>query len=53
MRKLLFPAALAVLLLPMTGTAQSAFDGTWKIDMSKVAFPKKPDIFLLQNGTYA
>jgi hypothetical protein len=52
MKKLLFPAALAALLLPMTGAAQSAFDGTWKIDMNKVAFPEKPDVFLLQSGTY-
>jgi len=32
---------------------QSSFDGTWKIDMNKVDFSKKPDVFLLQNGMYA
>ena len=40
MKKLLFPAALAIVLFPMIAAAQSAFDGTWKIDMSKVNFPK-------------
>ncbi len=47
---LLVPAAL---LMPMPATAQSVFDGTWKIDMNKVDFPKKPDVFLLQGGMYA
>lgn len=35
-----------------TAAAQSPFDGTWKIDMSKVDFPKKPDAYLLQGGMY-
>jgi hypothetical protein len=52
MKKLLFPAALAIVLFPMIAAAQSALDGTWKIDMSKVNFPKKPDVYVLQNGTY-
>jgi len=34
------------------GWAQSPFDGTWKVDLSKTKLPKKPDVFLLQNGTY-
>ncbi|NYF53674.1 hypothetical protein [Tunturiibacter gelidoferens] len=51
MKKLLFVLGLAALLTPMLA-AQSAFDGTWKIDMNTADFPKKPDVFLLQNGTY-
>jgi hypothetical protein len=47
---LLVPAAL---LMPMPATAQSVFNGTWKIDMNKVDFPKKPDVLLLQGGMYA
>ena len=45
---------LAVLLgwLPMMAAAQSGFDGTWKVNMNKVDFPKKPYVFLLQNGMY-
>lgn len=52
MKKLLFSAAVAFLLIPMMAAAQSALDGTWKVDMRKVAFPEKPDIYVLQNGTY-
>ena len=51
MKKLFF-AGLLTLLLPVLAMAQSAFDGTWKFDMSKVQFPKKPDSYLLQNGMY-
>src|ERR1700690_1597205 len=52
MKKMFFLVALAALLLPTLAMAQSAFDGTWKMDMNKVDFPKKPDMFLLQNGMY-
>ena len=52
MKKPLFPLKLAVLWMPMLAAAQSAFDGTWKVDMNKVDFPKKPDVFLLQDGMY-
>ena len=52
MKKLLLTAAFGALLLPIMAAAQSVFDGTWKIDMNKVNFPKKPDVYLLQNGTY-
>ena len=51
--KKLFLVAFAGLLLPMLGEAQSALDGSWKFDMNKVDFSKKPDVFLLQNGMYA
>jgi hypothetical protein len=52
MKKLFF-VVLAGLWMPMLSAAQSALDGTWKIDMNKVDFPKKPDVFLLQGGMYA
>jgi hypothetical protein len=53
MKKLSFLLPLGALLFaPVLASAQSAFDGTWKVDMSKVDFPKKPDVFLLQNGMY-
>ncbi len=52
MKRLIFPVVLVALSIPMLGAAQSAFDGTWKIDMNKADFSKKPDVFLLQNGTY-
>ncbi len=43
---------LLVLLCPVCAMAQSAFDGTWKVDMNKVQMPKKPDVIVLQNGRY-
>jgi len=52
MKKLLFLVPLGALLLPNLASAQSVFDGTWKVDMSKVDFPKKPDVFVLQGGMY-
>ena len=48
MRKLL----LFVLLTPLVAWGQTAFDGTWRLDLSKAQLPKKPDKYLLQNGTY-
>lgn len=53
MKKLIlfFPFAL-VALSPMLASAQSQFDGTWKTDMSTAGFSKKPNVLLLQNGTY-
>lgn len=52
MKKLCFMVTLVVLLMPALAMAQSGFDGTWKMDMNKVDFSKKPDVFLLQNGMY-
>ena len=52
MKKLFFVAALAALLMPVVAAAQSSFNGTWKADMNSVDFPKKPDVFLLQNGMF-
>jgi hypothetical protein len=53
MKRLFFLIAFAALLIPMPAAAQNAFDGTWKVDMNKVDFSKKPDVFVLQNGMYA
>jgi hypothetical protein len=52
MRKVPRLVLLTTLLMPALALAQSAFDGTWKIDLNKAEFPKKPDVFLLQDGTY-
>ena len=52
MKKLGFMVALGALLMPALAMAQSGLDGTWKIDMNKVDFSKKPDVFLLENGMY-
>lgn len=52
MRRMYLLAALSVFLLPVFAAAQSPFDGTWKVDMNKVDFPKKPYVYSLQNGMY-
>ena len=44
MKKLLFFGLLMPLLMPVVAMAQSAFDGTWKVDLSKAQLPKKPDV---------
>jgi hypothetical protein len=55
MKRLLL-AALALaslgLLAPSSARAQSGFDGTWKINLNKAQMSQKPDVLLLQNGTY-
>src|SRR5208283_1442096 len=48
MKKLLF----VLLLVPVLGWAQSPFDGTWKVDLSKSKFPTKPDELLLKDGMF-
>lgn len=52
MKKLLLVTIVAALSIPAVAAAQDGFNGTWKIDLSKVDFSKKPDMLLLQNGTY-
>jgi hypothetical protein len=41
-----------LLLFPTMAVAQSAFDGTWVAKLDSVQLPKKPEIYLLQNGSY-
>ncbi len=52
MRKWLAFTFFISLLLPALATAQSTFDGTWKLDLKTVQFPSKPDVYLLQDGIY-
>jgi hypothetical protein len=53
MKKLQWFGLPMLVLMPVSMMAQNAFDGTWKIDLNKAQFPKKPDVYLLQNGSYA
>jgi hypothetical protein len=53
MKRLLGIGLLVYLLVPVWAKAQSAFDGTWKFELSTAQFPKKPDVFLLQDGKYS
>ena len=52
MKKLLLVALPMFFLAPVLLLAQNAFDGTWKIDMKKAEFPKKPDVYSLQGDMY-
>lgn len=52
MKRLYSAVMMSLFLLPLVASAQNQFDGTWKVDMNKVDFPKKPDVYLLQNGMY-
>jgi hypothetical protein len=51
MKRLLL-VALFIVFLPLLAMAQSDFDGTWKVDLTKSTMSDKRDVFLLQNGTY-
>jgi hypothetical protein len=44
--------AAATLWSPQSALAQSPFQGTWKVDLSKVTLPKKPDVMLLDHGIF-
>jgi len=52
MKKLIFPMALAILMIP-GARAQSVFEGTWKIDVSSMKFPAKPFEQLLKGGMFS
>ena len=52
MKKLLLFGLLIVLVVSVPAMAQNAFEGTWKFNLNDAQFPKKPDVYLLQNGMY-
>lgn len=53
MKRVLFVVVfVTALLVPTLTMAQSVFNGTWKMDLNKVDFSKKPDVFILQGGMY-
>lgn len=52
MNKPLSAALCLLLLCPAAAMAAGPFDGTWKVDMSKVQMPKKPDVLVLKDGMY-
>jgi hypothetical protein len=53
MKRSLLAGLLGTFLLPVCAMAQSPIDGTWKVDLSKVQAPTKPDVLLLKDGMYA
>ena len=52
MKKLLAIGFWILVFAPVVALAQSPFDGTWKINVSTAQMPKKPDVYLLQDGMY-
>jgi hypothetical protein len=52
MKNLALAGLLIAWLLPATAAAQSAFDGTWKIDMKTAQYSSKPEVFVLNDGVY-
>jgi WD40-like Beta Propeller Repeat len=52
MKKLIWFGAMIFLLVPCAVKAQSAFNGTWKVNTNKVRFSKKPDMYVLENGVW-
>jgi uncharacterized Zn-binding protein involved in type VI secretion len=52
MKKLFLVGAWTAVLMPALALAQSAFDGTWKANLSTAQLPTKADEYLLQGGTY-
>lgn len=53
MKNLIAATALMLLAAPTAVLAQSAFDGTWKIDTAKVQASAKPFTSVLKNGVYS
>jgi len=52
MKKLLFRAAMLLLLLPVCVSAQSVLDGTWKFDPTQGDLGKKPWVYIVDKGIY-
>lgn len=52
MKKMLRLGLFGAWLLPTVVIAQSPFDGTWRVVPGSEQFPTKPDVYLLQGGTY-
>lgn len=53
MKKLVAAALFSAAILPAQAFADSAFDGTWKGDVSSAKMPTKPDIYVLKGGMYS
>jgi hypothetical protein len=52
MKRIILAGTLAAVSISIAAPAQSAFDGTWKIDLSSATPSNKPDQFVLQDGMY-
>lgn len=41
-----------LVLVPLSGVAQSIFDGTWKTEVSSIDYPAKPSVYVFKDGMY-
>jgi hypothetical protein len=51
-RKIIGTALLIALSVPIAARAQSAINGTWKLDVGALPFPKQTNVWILQRGRY-
>ena len=51
-KRLLCSGVLMAIVASVPALAQNSFDGTWKFNLNDAQFPKKPDVYLLQDGMY-
>lgn len=52
-RNLLIVVVAMTASLPGIGSAQSAIDGTWKVDIASYSQPKKPVTYVLKDGVFS
>ena len=52
MKRFVWFGSILSLVIPMQALAQSPFDGTWRINLDESQSSAKPDVYLLQDGTY-
>jgi hypothetical protein len=52
MKRLLWFGPILSLVVPVQASAQSPFDGTWRVNLAESQSSMKSDVYLLQDGTY-
>ena len=52
MKRLFWFGSILSLVMPVQALAQSPFDGTWRINLAESQSSTKPEVYLLQDGTY-
>ena len=52
MKQIVLAAVMAAGIMPVCCFAQSAFDGTWKIDTNQIHLSDKPEVLVVKDGMY-
>ena len=50
MKQIVLAAVMAAGIMPVCCFAQSAFDGTWKIDANQIHLSDKPEVLVVKDG---